>query len=87
MIVKTTLSDIISVRKSCSDNLVALIKFIVDQQCVNILNEFIKTTAVSASKQLVESDQLLMKTQVILMFNMFKYEKNYVFFVLGLITK
>uniref|UniRef100_A0A1W7R4T3 Biogenesis of lysosome-related organelles complex 1 subunit 3 n=1 Tax=Aedes albopictus TaxID=7160 RepID=A0A1W7R4T3_AEDAL len=37
---------------------------IINERCVSLLNEFIHTTAVSVSKQLVETDNLLMKSQV-----------------------
>ncbi|KXJ74597.1 hypothetical protein RP20_CCG010929 [Aedes albopictus] len=39
---------------------------IINERCVSLLNEFIHTTAVSVSKQLVETDNLLMKSQVVL---------------------
>lgn len=38
----------------------------VNERCVSILNEFIHTVASSVSKQLTETDSLLMKSQVIL---------------------
>ncbi|XP_062553903.1 uncharacterized protein LOC134219222 isoform X4 [Armigeres subalbatus] len=36
----------------------------INDRCVSLLNEFIHMTAVSVSKQLVETDNLLMKSQV-----------------------
>ncbi|XP_065095406.1 uncharacterized protein LOC135717332 isoform X2 [Ochlerotatus camptorhynchus] len=39
---------------------------IINERCVSLLNEFIHTAAVSVSKQLDETDNLLMKSQVVL---------------------
>uniref|UniRef100_A0A1Q3FJP7 Biogenesis of lysosome-related organelles complex 1 subunit 3 n=1 Tax=Culex tarsalis TaxID=7177 RepID=A0A1Q3FJP7_CULTA len=39
---------------------------IINERCISLLNEFIHTTAVSVSKQLLETDNLLMKSQVVL---------------------
>ncbi|XP_058452737.1 uncharacterized protein LOC131431192 [Malaya genurostris] len=39
---------------------------LINERCVSLLNEFIHTTAVSVSRQLTETDNLLMKSQIIL---------------------
>ncbi|XP_055641167.1 uncharacterized protein LOC129778331 [Toxorhynchites rutilus septentrionalis] len=38
----------------------------INERCVSLLNEFIHTTASSVSRQLSETDNLLMKSQVVL---------------------
>ncbi|XP_058826184.1 uncharacterized protein LOC131686069 isoform X2 [Topomyia yanbarensis] len=39
---------------------------LINERCVSLLNEFIHTMAVSVSRQLAETDNLLMKSQMIL---------------------
>ncbi|XP_053696249.1 uncharacterized protein LOC128743655 [Sabethes cyaneus] len=38
----------------------------INERCVSLLNEFIHTTAISVSRQLAETDNLLMKSQMVL---------------------
>ncbi|XP_055545407.1 uncharacterized protein LOC129730255 [Wyeomyia smithii] len=38
----------------------------INERCVSLLNEFIHTTTISVSRQLAETDNLLMKSQMVL---------------------